>query len=134
MLQLSKKVEYGLMALRHMAMNPHGQVFTAKEIAAKYDISYELLAKVLQKLTKSGVVISTQGMHGGYSLAKKPDQVQVSHIINVIEEEKPTIAECYADGGEDCSIFDACTIRKPLGKVQQNLNLLLEKTTLEQII
>jgi Rrf2 family protein len=134
MLQLSKKVEYGLMALRHMAMNPHGQVFTAKEIAAKYDISYELLAKVLQKLTKSGVVISTQGMHGGYSLAKKPDQVQVSQIISIIEEEKPTIAECYADGGEDCSIFDACTIRKPLGKVQQNLNLLLEKTTLEQII
>jgi Rrf2 family protein len=134
MLQLSKKVEYGLMALRHMAMNPHGRVFTAKEIAAKYDISYELLAKVLQKLTKSGIVISTQGMHGGYSLAKKPDQVQVSHIINIIEEEKPTITECYADGGKDCSIFDACTIRKPLGKVQQNLNLLLEKTTLEQII
>jgi DNA-binding IscR family transcriptional regulator len=73
-------------------------------------------------------------MHGGYMLVKRPDQVQISHIINVIEEEKPTIAECYADGGEDCSIFDACTIRKPLGKVQQNLNLLLEKTTLEQII
>jgi Rrf2 family protein len=134
MLQLSKKVEYALIALRHMAMNSYGHVFTAKEIAAMYNISYELLAKVLQKLTKSGVVVSTQGMHGGYSLAKKPDQVQVSHIINIIEEEKPTIAECYADGGEDCSIFDACTIRKPLGKVQQNLNLLFEKTTLEQII
>jgi Rrf2 family protein len=134
MLQLSKKVEYGLMALRHMAMNPYGQVFTAKEIAAKYEISYELLAKVLQKLTKSGVVISTQGMHGGYSLAKKPGQVQVSHIINVIDEEKPTIVECYADGGEDCSIFDACTIRKPLSKMQHNLNALLENTTLEQIV
>jgi Rrf2 family protein len=134
MLQLSKKVEYGLIALRHMAMNPYGQVFTAKEIAAKYDISYELLAKILQKLTKSGVVVSTQGMHGGYSLAKRPSEVQVSRIISVIEEEKPTIAECYAEGGEDCSIFDACTIRKPLEKVQHNLNLLLEKTTLEQII
>jgi Rrf2 family protein len=134
MLQLSKKVEYGLMALRHMAMNPYGQVFTAKEIAAKYDISYELLAKVLQKLSKSGIVASTQGMHGGYMLAKKPDQVQVAHIINIIEEERPTIAECYAEGGEDCSIYAACTIRKPLEKVQQNLNLLLERTTLEQII
>jgi Rrf2 family protein len=134
MLQLSKKVEYGLMALRHMAMNSHGQVFTAKEIATKYDISYELLAKVLQKLTKAGVVISTQGMHGGYSLAKKPDQVQVSHIINVIEEEKPTIAECYADGGEGCFLFDGCTIRKPLGKMQHNLNAILDKTTLEQIV
>jgi Rrf2 family protein len=134
MLQLSKKVEYGLIALRHMAMNPRGQVFTAKEIAAKYDISYELLAKVLQKLTKAGVVVSTQGMHGGYSLVKKPNELQVSSIIGVIEEEKPTIAECYAEGGEDCSIFNACTIRKPLGKMQHNLNLLLENTTLEQIV
>jgi Rrf2 family protein len=134
MLQLSKKVEYGLIALRHMAMNSKGQVFTAKEIAAKYDVPYELLAKVLQKLTKAGVIVSTQGMHGGYSLAKKPNELQVSSIINIIEEVKPTIAECYAEGGEDCSIFDACTIRKPLGKMQHNLNLLLENTTLEQIV
>jgi Rrf2 family protein len=134
MLQLSKKVEYGLIALRHMAMNQRGQQFTAKEIAAKYDVPYELLAKVLQKLTKAGVVVSTQGMHGGYTLAKKPSELHVSNIINIIEEEKPTIAECYAEGGENCSIFDACTIRKPLGKMQHNLNLLLENTTLEQIV
>jgi Rrf2 family protein len=134
MLQLSKKVEYGLIALRHMAMNPHGHVFTAKEIAVNYDISYELLAKILQKLTKAGVVISTQGMYGGYSLARKPNELRVSSIISVIEEEKPTIAECYAKDGENCSIFNACTIRKPLGKMQHNLNLLLENTTLEQIV
>jgi Rrf2 family protein len=134
MLQLSKKVEYALIALRHMAMNSRGRVFTAKEIAAKYDISYELLAKILQKLTKAGVVFSTQGMRGGYTLAKKPNEVQVSSIISVIEEEKPTIAECYAEGGENCTIFNACTIRKPLGKMQHNLNVLLENTTLEQIV
>lgn len=134
MLQLSKKVEYGLIALRHMAMNQKGQIFTAKEIAVKYDIPYELLAKVLQKLTKAGVVVSTQGMHGGYSLAKRPNELQISNIISIIEDESPTIAECYAKDGENCSIFNACTIRKPLGKMQHNLNLLLENTTLEQIV
>jgi Rrf2 family protein len=134
MLQLSKKVEYGLIALRHMAMNPNGQMFTAKEIAAKYDVPYELLAKVLQKLSKAGVIISTQGMHGGYALSKKPNELRVSSIIRVIEEVSPTIAECYADEGENCSLFNACAIRKPLGKMQHNLNLLLENTTLEQIV
>jgi Rrf2 family protein len=132
MLQLSKKVEYGLIALRHMAMNP--QMYTAKEIAVKYDISYELLAKVLQKLTRAGIVTSLQGMHGGYTLAQKPSEVQVGRIIDIIEDEKATIAECYAEGNDNCSLFDACTIRRPLEKVQQNLNMLLEKTTLEQII
>jgi Rrf2 family protein len=134
MLQLSKKVEYGLIALRHMAMSPRGHLFTAKEVAARYDISYELLAKVLQKLTRAGVVVSTQGIHGGYSLAQKPNEIRVSHVIRIIENEKPTIAECYAEGGESCSIFDNCTIRKPLEKVQRNLNVLLENTTLEQIV
>jgi Rrf2 family protein len=134
MLQFSKKVEYALIALRHMAMNPIGLVFTAKEIAAKYDIPYELLAKILQKLTKAGIIISTQGMRGGYTLAKKPSEVQVSKIFSIIEEENPTIAECYIEGKENCSIIDACTIRKPLGKIQHNLNELLESTTLEQIV
>jgi Rrf2 family protein len=134
MLQLSKKVEYGLIALRHMALNPSGHVFTAKEIAVKYDVPYELLAKVLQKLCKAGVVVSTQGIHGGYTLAKKPNELRVSSIIRVIEEVKPTIAECYAEEGEPCSLLDACTIRKPLEKMQHNLNLVLENTTLEQIV
>jgi len=134
MLQLSKKVEYGLMALRHMAMSPSGQFFTAKEIAVHCDIPYELLAKVLQKLSKAGLLISIQGMRGGYSLARRPDELQVSKIIQVIEEEKPTITECYAEGMDNCSIYASCTIRRPLEKMQHNLNVLLENTTLEQII
>ncbi len=134
MLQLSKKVEYGLIALRHMAMNQAGQMFTAKELAQTYDIPYELLAKVLQKLTRAGIVSSTQGVRGGYALARRPDDVKVAHVINIIEDEKPMIAECYADGADSCSIFDACTIRKPLGKVQQNLNLLFDHMTLREIL
>jgi Rrf2 family protein len=134
MLQLSKKVEYGLIALRHMAMQPRGYVCTAKEISHAYELPYELLAKILQKLSKEGMIFSTQGVRGGYTLAQKPSEIQVSRVMNAIEEEKPMIAECYADGAASCSIFSACTIRKPLGKVQRNLNVLLDTMTLEQIL
>ncbi len=134
MLQLSKKVEYGLIALRHMALKQRGQVFTAKEIALEYDLPYELLAKILQKLTRANIVVSTQGVRGGYALAQRPEEIQVSHVIRTIEEEKPMIAECYAEGTDTCSIFDACTIRKPLGKVQRNLDSLLQNMTIQEII
>ncbi|MBN1397289.1 MAG: Rrf2 family transcriptional regulator [Bacteroidetes bacterium] len=134
MLQLSKKVGYALIALRHMATHPQDRIFTAREIAAACNIPYELLAKILQKLKKSEVIVSTQGMRGGYSLLKKPDQIQVSQIINAIEEEKAIIADCYADSKENCSLYDTCTIRTPLGKVQHNLDVLLESTTLDQIV
>jgi len=134
MLQLSKKVEYGLIALRHMAMQQQGQVLTAKEIARIYDIPYELLAKVLQKLARTGTIISIQGVKGGYMLARKPSELPISSIIRIIDGEKPMIAECYVDGPESCSIFDNCSIRRPLGKVQRNLNVLLDRMTIQEIV
>lgn len=134
MLQLSKKVEYGLIALRHMAKSRPGHICTAKEIANEYELPYDLLAKILQKLAKNHIITSTQGVKGGYALAQRPEEIQVSRVIKIIEDEKPMIAECYAEGAESCSIFDACTIRKPLGKVQQNLNTLLDNMTIQEII
>jgi Rrf2 family protein len=134
MLQLSKKVEYGLIALRHMAMKPMGQIFTAKELASEYGLPYELLAKVLQKLARGGVITSLQGVRGGYALAKRPNELPVSYIIRIIEEERPMVAECYVDGPDSCYLFDDCTIRKPLGKIQRNLNVLFDKMTVQEII
>ena len=134
MFQLSKRVEYGLIALRHMAMKPRGQVFSAKEISREYDIPYDLLAKVLQKLARTGLISSMQGVRGGYALVQDPKDLTVANVIRMIEEEKPMIAECYVEGPESCDIFDLCTIRKPLGKVQRNLNVLFDKMTLQEII
>ncbi|HLG25220.1 MAG TPA: Rrf2 family transcriptional regulator [Candidatus Gracilibacteria bacterium] len=134
MLQLSKKVEYGLIALRHMAMKPVGQVFTAKELANEYGIPYDLLAKVMQKLAKSGIVKSLQGVRGGYALAKKPSELTVSIVIRKIEEERPMVAECYTDGPASCYLFGSCTIRKPLGKLQRHLNVIFDTMTVQEII
>ena len=78
MIRLSKKVEYGLIAIRHIATKPLGEIVTAKEIAETYGIPYELLSKVLQKLTKSGLISSHQGMRGGYALARPPVEIPVS--------------------------------------------------------
>jgi Rrf2 family protein len=134
MLQLSKKVEYGLMALRHMAMKPVGAVFTARELAKEYDLPYELLAKVLQKLARAGLIRSLQGVRGGYALATPPEDLKVAAVIRVIEEAKPMVAECYTEGPESCYLFGSCTIRRPLGKLQRDLNVLFDQMTVSEII
>lgn len=117
-----------------MAMQPSARVFSAKELSKEYDLPYELLAKVLQKLARSGIITSIQGVRGGYALVKDPRELTVAHVIRMIEEEKPMIAECYVEGPDACNIFDGCTIRKPLGKVQRNLNILFDKMTINEII
>ncbi len=134
MVRLSKKAEYGLIALRHIATRPGGDVVNAKEIADVYRIPFDLLAKVLQKLTKAGLIVSTQGVHGGYSLAMDPGEIRVSAIINAIEGVSPVIAQCMAEGPESCVVFTRCTIKSPLTKVQANIDRAFSSMTLSEIV
>ena len=133
MVRLSKRVEYGLIAIRHVATHSNGHAVTAREIADTYGISYELLSKVLQKMAKSGLIISHQGVHGGYTLAKSPGDITVSKIINVIEGTMPVIAQCMVEG-DSCGVFDVCTIKSPLHKVQANIERAFESMTLSEIV
>jgi Rrf2 family protein len=132
--RLSKRVEYGLIAIRHIAAQRIGSVVTAKEIAQVYGIPYEMLAKVLQKLTREHLIVSYHGVHGGYQLAKPPREVRVSAIINAIEGSSPTITQCLAEGPESCTIFPVCTIKSPLMKVQENIEMAFHRMTLEEIV
>jgi Rrf2 family protein len=134
MVRLSKKVEYGLIALRHIAAGGTGDLVTAKEISDKYGIPFDLLAKVLQRLSKANLIVSHQGVRGGYSLALDPHKVQMSTIIHAIEGTAPVIAKCLADGPASCDVFDACTIKSPMTKVQANIEQAFINMTLAEIV
>jgi Rrf2 family protein len=134
MVRLSKKVEYGLIALQHMAAARTAPAVTAREIADRYGIPYDLLAKVLQLLARAGVIISTQGVRGGYALARDPADIPVSHIIRVIEGTAPAITQCISEGPESCGVFSVCTIKSPLLKVQANIERAFDSMTLAEIV
>ncbi len=133
MLKLSKKVEYGLIAIRHIASN-NQQISTVKEIAEKYSVPNELLAKVMQKLAKGKIVISHQGSLGGYSLARDANDISVMDVISVIEGTQPTIAECFSADETTCSVFQNCTIKNPLGKIQYNLEQVFSSMKISEIV
>lgn len=134
MVRLSKKVEYGLIAIRHIAAQRGVSVVTAKEISEVYRIPYELLAKVLQKMARAGLLLSHQGTKGGYSLARNPHEIPVAEIIHAIEGTTPMIAQCMVDGAESCGVFTVCTIKSPLTKVQANIERAFNSMTLSEIV
>lgn len=134
MVRLSKRVEYGLIAIRDIASRSGGDLVTAKEISDRYGIPYDLLAKVLQRLSKAGLIASHQGVRGGYALAVDPQQVQVSTIIHAIEGTTPVIAQCLSDGPSSCDVFSVCTIKSPLTKVQANIERAFRTMTLAEIV
>ncbi len=133
MLKLSKRTEYGLIAIRHIAAEPV-RITTAKEIADRYKIPYELLAKVMQKLAKQGLIVSHQGVYGGYTLATGAGELSISTIINAIEGQLPAITQCIADSPDSCSIYDNCTIKNPLGKIQLNIDQVFKTMKLSEIV
>src|SRR5262252_5324064 len=85
MFRLSKKSDYGLIALRHLAQHADESV-SAREIAAQYHIPAELLAKVLQRLARKGLLVSQQGINGGYVLAKDPSTISIVDVVKALIE------------------------------------------------
>jgi len=135
MLQIPKKVEYALIAMRHIAMQPLGSVVTAKEVADRYQIPYDVLAKVLQRLSKVGLVSSHHGVHGGYGLSRNPSAIFVSEVFQAIEG-KPNVAviQCEAESPENCTIHSTCTIKEPLVKIQVEINQMFQHMTVSEMV
>jgi len=85
MMKLSKKADYGLIALKHLAIhNGHGSC-SASDIAEVYKMSTPLMAKVLQKLAKAGLVDARHGSSGGYTLARDASMISALDVIRAID-------------------------------------------------
>ena len=123
MLKLTKKSDYGLIALRHLAVDPTRQTATAKEIADTYHIPLPLLAKVLQKLTRDGFLRSESGASGGYRLSRAAQAISTLEVIRSIDG-PVFLASCFHDGSE-CDQQSTCTVKEPLRKVHEGILALL---------
>src|SRR5674476_72303 len=82
MLKLTKKADYGLIAMRHLAEHADLGSRSAKDLAEMYSIPQEALAKILQRLTKAGLLISQYGTNGGYTLARNPRQISAFEAVS----------------------------------------------------
>jgi Rrf2 family protein len=116
MLRLSKKADYALMAVKHLAMRPDGASASAREIAEAYDIPLELLAKVLQRLVRSRLLISVQGTRGGYRLARPAQLIPVGEVIEGVDG--PLTVTACSDDDHNCDQYSKCSIRDPLWKIR----------------
>jgi FeS assembly SUF system regulator len=131
MLKLSKKADYGLIALKYLAMQKSGRSSSASDIAEVYGMSTPLMAKVLQKLAKFGIVAAHHGSSGGYTLARHPSLITALDVIRAIEGPL-FITSCVTSHGE-CDLSMTCSIREPLRRVNDSILDVLGKVTISQM-
>jgi len=129
MLKITKRVEYALIAIRHLQENQDVLV-SVSDISAAYGIPKEILAKTLQKLASSNIVKSYKGPAGGYKATKKIAKTTLNDFFEILEG--PTaIMDCYFQDG--CDHLNSCNIRTPINKINDSIRNLFNNLTLADI-
>ena len=128
MLKLTKKADYGLIAMKHLAEHAATGALSAKEVAEALKIPSGLLAKILQRLVRAKLLISLQGTNGGYRLARDSRTISAFDVIKAIDGPL-FITSCVTHKGA-CEQTSRCTVKEPLQKVSLAIEEVLSKVTI----
>ena len=131
MLKLTKKADYGLMALKYLAERPDTVALSAKDIADAYGIPAQLLAKILQQLTKAGMLKSHAGMNGGYALSRPASSISAFEVILAIDG--PFFITSCTKGAKGCDLTPSCTIKEPLARVNETIAGVLKSISIQDL-
>jgi len=132
MLKLTKKADYGLIAMRHLAEHADRGSCSAKDLADSYGIPQEALAKILQKLVRAKLLVSQHGIRGGYTLARDAHQISAFDVIRAVEGPL-FMTSCVTVHGE-CEQVSRCTVKEPLRRVSQSIEEVLSRITIGEMV
>src|SRR4051812_42757340 len=135
MLNLTKRVDYGLIALTHLALHP-GERLSAREVASVYGLSQPLLANVFKELARLGFVRSVRGTKGGYELAEDPSSIPGGRLVGALEG-PVRLAECIGTDGHDsgeCGVSGACPVKRGVVRLHARIRDVLYGVTIGDLI
>ena len=118
-----------MIAMKHLALHAD-HAYSAPEIARTYNIPSELMAKVLQRLVRKGLLLSQAGPTGGYALARGAESISVIDVIEAIEGPL-LLTPCEV--ADDCEQFQLCSIRDPLRSIKKKVVGVLVETTIHEL-
>ena len=130
MLKLSKTIEYALMSINHINQCDQGSPVSVKKISKKHNIPFELLAKILQKLSKANILKAIQGPKGGYKLNDKYKNLTLIQLIEILEGPFG-ITDCLTD--HNCEQIAKCNIINPIEKINSQVYQVFNQIKINEI-
>jgi len=107
-LQISRKIDYGLRAMIHLAGLPAGKIASLQDLATTLHLPREFLAKILKILIGKGLVRSSRGAHGGYQLGRPARDISFLEVIEAVEG--PVQLNVCLDHKDRCDVSAGCTM------------------------
>jgi Rrf2 family nitric oxide-sensitive transcriptional repressor len=132
MQKVNRKLEYSLMALKHMSQKMPGELTTAKEVSESYHVPFDATARAMQLMAQKGWLKSEQGAFGGYQLTKDLSKMTLLDLLNMIQG--PTkIAKCM-NSGEPCESHGSCNIIAPIQNLNTRMNDFYKSLSLREVL
>ena len=126
-MKISKKAEYGLTAMVHIAKSRSKKAISIRQISNIEGVPFEFLSKIFSSLEKGKLVIASHGANGGYSLAKSPDKIAIVDIIGLLES--MNTVNC-----SQCLRSKKCLAKSVWGKIDMAISKTLKSITLAELI
>ena len=133
MFKINRKVEYALIALKHMSSNHTGQLATAKEICDIYRTPFDPTSRVLQLMAQQGILKAEHGAHGGYIIVKDLNKVMFSDLVDIIAGHVK-IANCFHGNYSHCELTASCNVIGPMLNLNEKMSHLFSTTTVKELI
>lgn len=132
MIRITKQADYGIVLLTRLAQDPE-QIFNATELAQETQLPAPTVSKILKILARAGLLDSHRGVKGGYSLARRADEVTVVDIISALDG-PIAITECIDDSPGECSKEPFCGVRANWQRINEAIRGALEEITLAEMM
>src|SRR5260370_29677038 len=123
----SRSAEYAIRAFVHLAQVPEGKYAMVKNIAQQEDIPAHFLAKILQQLARKGLLRSSKGPTGGFSLRVSPDEIRLLDIVEALDG-LGEYEKC-ASGLSECSDTMPCALHDSWKALHSRIMAYLRRNT-----
>ncbi len=134
LLSLTRKTDYALVALADLARRSPKNA-SARQIAERLGIPLPMLTNILKELTRSGVLSSTRGPSGGYTLARSSDEITLAQVLDAVEGPSRLVLCCEEQTGiQNCDLEKNCQTKAPMRKLHHMLQHFLSQVTLADIV
>jgi Rrf2 family nitric oxide-sensitive transcriptional repressor len=129
---LTRFSDYALRVLMFAALR-QDRPFSVAEVATKYDLSKNHLAKVVNRLVHSGHLRARRGRRGGVWLGRDPRMIRLGALVRLTENESPLV-ECFAAQSNRCPLTPACRLRGALAQALDAFYDCLDRRTLADLV
>jgi Rrf2 family transcriptional regulator, iron-sulfur cluster assembly transcription factor len=127
----SRQCEYALQAVLYLALQGEGEMTSIKNLTRRLGIPYHFLAKILQDLSRKGLLRSLKGPTGGFALALPPKEITLFHIVDAIDGTE--FMQTCVLGFPTCSGTSPCSVHQTWGKLRDEIYQMLASKTVDEL-